>query len=329
MKRKFIFAASLLLSAAAIASSREQRANLLPKLQPGQTLIYLIRFRTDKNVKTESNLVIPLAPADSKADTRALLRIEILDLQETGGKLAVHARSQFLGNDSSEPASKNTSQKKKPDHLPIMPERKSVEFIISSDGVAEKITGLDALSLDQQQVWQEWLARFAAAWALPSPTAKIGDKWKIDQPEPSASPIAALNWARDSFYVRDEPCAPAQLSATGEITPPNGSTGTCAVLLTTAKLVQKSSPKDATPEDFKLHQLKTMGTARGSNEIITYISLSTGLVVRATENATQQMDVVIAKADGSNAVRYNVDAKSQLEVLLLTQAAQGQASPQQ
>jgi len=42
--------------------------------------------------------------------------------------------------------------------------------------------------------------------------------------------------------------------------------------------------------------------------------------VRATEDATQQMDVVVAKADGSNAVRYNVDAKSQLEVLLLTQA---------
>ena len=98
------------------------------------------------------------------------------------------------------------------------------------------------------------------------------------------------------------------------------------MLLTTAKLVQKSSPKDATPEDFKLHQLKTMGTAKGSNEIITYISLTTGLVVRATEDATQQMDVLIAKADGSNGVRYNVDAKSQLEVLLLTQAPQ--APPQ-
>jgi hypothetical protein len=86
--------------------------------------------------------------------------------------------------------------------------------------------------------------------------------------------------------------------------------------------VQKSSPKDATPEDFKLHQLKTMGAAKGSNEIITYISLTTGLVVRATEDATQQMDVVVAKADGSNGVRYNVDAKSQLEVLLLTQVPQ-------
>lgn len=312
----------MLLSVAAIALSSDQRADLLPRLQPGQTLTYLVRFRSDKNVKTASNLVIPLAPSASQVDTRGLLRIQILDLRQTGGRLTIHARSEFLGNDADALISKNASQKKESLRQPIKPEGKPVEFTISSDGSAEKVTGLDALTSDRQQVWQEWLARFAMAWALPSPSAKIGDKWKSDQPEPVSSPIAALTWTRDSSYVRDEPCAPAQLSITGEVTPPNASTGTCAVLLTTAKLVQKSSPKDATPEDFKLHQLKTMGTAKGSNEIITYISLSTGLVVRATEDAAQQMDVVVAKADGSNGVRYDVVAKSQLEVLLLTQAPQ-------
>lgn len=322
MKRKLILASSMLLSVAAIALSSDQRADLLPRLQPGQTLTYLVRFRSDKNVKTASNLVIPLAPSASQVDTRGLLRIQILDLRQTGGRLTIHARSEFLGNDADALISKNASQKKESLRQPIKPEGKPVEFTISSDGSAEKVTGLDALTSDRQQVWQEWLARFAMAWALPSPSAKIGDKWKSDQPEPVSSPIAALTWTRDSSYVRDEPCAPAQLSITGEVTPPNASTGTCAVLLTTAKLVQKSSPKDATPEDFKLHQLKTMGTAKGSNEIITYISLSTGLVVRATEDAAQQMDVVVAKADGSNGVRYDVVAKSQLEVLLLTQAPQ-------
>ncbi len=324
MKRKLLAAASVLFSCAAIVSSGGQRANLLPKLQPGQTFTYLVHFRSDKNVKTESTLVIPLAPTAPQNDTRALLRIQILDVQPTGGKLTVHARSEFLGNDAGEPASKDASQKQKSDPLPLKPEGKPVEFTISPDGFAEKITGLDALSPDQQMVWQEWLARFAIAWSFPSPGAKIGYKWKTDQPEQARSPIAALSWTRDSTYVRDEPCAPAQLSPAGEVTPSNGSTGDCAVLLTTAKLVQKSSPKDATPEDFKLHQLKTMGTAKGGNEIITYISLATGLVVRATEDATQQMDVVVAKADGSNAVRYKVDAKSQLEVLLLTQAPQAQ-----
>ncbi len=291
MKRKLFLAVGIFLSAASIAPSRNQRASLLPKLQPGQTLTYLIRYRSDKNVKTESSLVVPLAPTASQIDAHGLLRIQILDLQHTGGRLAIHAQCQFLnaGMSATKPA-----------------------------------TGLDELTPEQQQIWQEWVARFAMAWAIPAQRAKIGDKWKIEQPEQAASPIAALTWTRDSSYVRDEPCSPAQLSGTGEVTPPNGPTDTCAVLLTTAKLVQKSSPKDATPEDFKLHQLKTIGTAKGSNELITYISITTGLVVRATEEASQQMDVIVAKADGSNGVRYSVDAKSQLEGLLLTPA---QASP--
>jgi len=42
----------------------------------------------------------------------------------------------------------------------------------------------------------------------------------------------------------------------------------------------------------------------------TYISLKSGLVVRATEETSPIYDVVVAKADGSNRVHYNVDAKS-------------------
>jgi len=63
------------------------------------------------------------------------------------------------------------------------------------------------------------------------------------------------------------------------------------------------------PRGFKLHELRTMGTAKGANEIITYVSLKR-LVVRATEETSQFMDVVVAQADGSNRVHYNVDAKS-------------------
>jgi len=62
-----------------------------------------------------------------------------------------------------------------------------------------------------------------------------------------------------------------------------------------------------------------MGTAKGTNEIITYVSLKSGLVVRATEEATQFMDVVVVKSDGSNRVHFNVDAKSHAQVLLVTE----------
>jgi len=105
--------------------------------------------------------------------------------------------------------------------------------------------------------------------------------------------------------------ADGQTSAAGQ--PPE----TCAVILTTAALKQQSSKKDATPEDYKLHELQTMGTARGENQVIAYISLKTGLVVRATEEGSQAMDVVVAKKDGTNRVHYSVDAKSNSEVLLV------------
>jgi len=313
-------AAGLFLLAVAIGLSRDQRANLLPKLQPGQSLTYLIRYRADKNVKIESNVAVPMAPDSSQMDAHGMLRIEILDLQQVGGKPAIHSRGQFLTLDSGTGEKKPADKQTNPQQQRIDPAIKSIEFTILPDGSTEKNNGLDALPPEQQRIWQEWVARFAVAWTLPPEGAKIGDKWRVEQLEPSASPIAALIWARDSMYVRNEPCRPSQLSISGEISPSSGLADECAVLLTTAKLVQKSSAKDATPETFKLRELKTMGTAKGTNEIITYISLTTGLVVRATEEAHQQMDVVVAKADGSNRVRYNVDAASHSEVLLLIES---------
>lgn len=320
MKRLLLLFASMLVFLASSAPSREQRVGLLPKLHAGQTLTYLIRFRSAKNVKTESHVAVPLALIPAETDAHGLLRIEVLQVEPSGERFAIYARGQFLNDDFRVPAAKPAGERAKVEAAPLSPEGHPVEFTISPEGGAKKITGLDSLSPDQQRIWQEWLARFAVAWAIPSTRPKIGDKWRVEQPEPATSPVAALGWTRDSSYVRNEPCAPAELSSSGEATFSNGPMDHCAVLLTIARLVQKSSPKDATPEDFKLHQLKTTGTAKGSNELISYISLTTGLVVRATEEASQQMDVVVAKADGLNGVHYHVEATSDLEVLLLTEA---------
>ena len=318
MNRKLQLAAGMLLLAAVPHGAGNKPVSLVPKLRPGQQITYLIWHRSDKNVKTESRVVAPMIPHASQMDARGLLQIEVLDLQRAGGKVAIHARGRFLILDSGVSLKIPGDKKPKGDVQRIAPDDKSIEFTISADGFAEKVTGLDAFFPDQQQAWQEWVARFAAAWTLPAGGVKRGEKWKSERPEPAGAPIAALHWLHDSVYVRNEPCQAKQISVTGELSSSNEPPDICAVLLTTAALKQRSSPKDATPEDFKLHELKTMGTARGTNEIITYISLKTGLVVRATEEANQHMDVVVAKADGSNRVHYNVDAKSHSEVLLIT-----------
>jgi len=319
MKCKLQRIGPLLLLAAATLCAGEKRINLIPKLQPGQTITYLIRFQSDKTVKTESRVVAPMAPNDAQIDAHGLLRVEILDVRETGSEPVIHARGRFLTLDSGAWAKGPGEKKPNVEKQSEDSDGKSIEFTISSDGSVNSVKGLDVLLPDQRQAWQQWVARFALAWTLPANGVKSGEKWKSEQAEQAGTPIAGLNWARESAYVRDEPCHASQLSPAGEFTSSNGPPETCAVLLTTATLKQKSSPKNATPEDFKLHDLRTMGTAKGTSEVITYISRKSGLVVRATEETSQFMNVVVAKADGSNGVRYNVEAKSHAEVLLVAE----------
>src|SRR6267143_1826042 len=319
MTHKLQRTAGLLLLAAATLWAGGRRVHLLPKVQRGQAITYLIRFRSEKTVKTESKVVAPMGPNAAQLDSSGLLRVEILDVQETGSKVAIHARAQFLPLDSGVSRKMNGDTKLSGEKQSAERAGKFVDFTISPDGSVNNPNGLDSLSPGQQQAWQQWVARFALAWTLPANGMKFGEKWKSQQAEQAGTPIAGLHWARESIYVRDEPCQASQLSITGDVSASSGPPDTCAVLLTTATLKQKSSSKDATPEDFKLHELRTMGTAKGAGEIITYVSLKSGLVVRASEETSQFMDVVVATADDSNRVHYNVDAKSHSEVLLVTE----------
>jgi len=252
MKSKICLVTGLFLLPAAIVLSREQRANLLPKLQPGQTLTYLIRFQSAKKIKTESKVALAMAPNAVQLDAHGLLRVEILDVQASGGKPMVHAKARFLTLDSGAWMKKPGAKKPNWDMQRLDPAGKVIDFAISPTGSFENISGLDTLFPEQQQAWREWAARFALAWTLPVQGPKIGDKWKSEQSEQAASPIAALVWAFDSSYVRNEPCHASQLSLTGEFSPASGPSDTCAVLLANAKLTQKSSSKDATPEDLSL-----------------------------------------------------------------------------
>src|SRR5437899_8929321 len=266
MTRRLQRILALLLLPGATLCAGDRRVHLIPKLQPGQTITYLIRFQSDKTVKTESKVVAPMVPNAAQIDAHGLLRIEILDVQQTATRPAIHARGQFLTLDTGVWIKGPKDKKPNWDKERVDRNGKTIEFTISPDGSANEVKGLDSLFPEQQQAWQQWLARFALAWALPPDGMKSGEKWKSEQAEPSSTPIAGLQWARDSIYVRHEPCPASQLSLTGDVSPSSGPSDTCAVLLTTAKLKQNSSSKDATPEDFKLHELHTSGTARGTKD---------------------------------------------------------------
>src|ERR1700730_12723151 len=93
-----LFAGILLLAVAAGAG--DQRRRLLPNLQAGQTITYLIRYRSDKSVKTESNVAAPMAPSAAQTDARGLLQLDILEVHQAAGRTAIHARGQFRTQDS-------------------------------------------------------------------------------------------------------------------------------------------------------------------------------------------------------------------------------------
>jgi hypothetical protein len=303
-----------------VAAAPIARTTLFPRLHAGQTFTYYVQYRIKKNVKTESRVVTPTGPQDAETDAEWLLRVNILDVHPQGERAAIHARSQFQSV-ASAMAQNNTGGRPPASSSPAQnSEAKSVDFTILPDGRVDAITGLADLFPDQRQVWQVWLRQFAIAGVFPRDGVKPGQSWKSSEPEQTPSPIVKLEWEKQATYVRDEPCSPIQFSETGIVTPKNSQTESCAVILTSATLKQKSSPKDTTPGDFRLHDLRTTGNATGKNETISYISLQSGLIVRVTEDAHQFMDVLVAKTDASNQIHYNVEASGHTEVLLVADA---------
>jgi len=276
---------------AATTVQGDDRVALLPRLQAGQTLRYQIYGRVQRHVATESRVTSILKPPELKEDISAVLQVTIKEVREENGRPVVVARAEFV---LSEDASVTDASSARP----------KVDFTIAGDGHLEKVAGLNDLDPELRLAWQFWIARFAYGWTLPAEGTKPGEKWKSQELEWTPGPIAKLVWERETLHGKNDRCASVPAES-------------CAAFLTTASLTQKSSPKDATPEDYRLHELKTTGTARGTNEIFTSISLKTGLVLRATEELKQSMDVVITKTDGTNGIHYTVDVTSHFEMLFV------------
>src|SRR5438477_8308389 len=155
----------LLLLAAATLCAADRRAHFLPQLQPGQTITYLIRFQSDKTVKTESRVVAPMVPNAAQIDAHGLLRVEILDVQQTATRPAIHARGQFLTLDTGVWIKGPKDKKPNWDKERVDPNGKTIEFTISPDGSVDKVIGVDSLFPGERKAWQQWDTRLAMALA--------------------------------------------------------------------------------------------------------------------------------------------------------------------
>ena len=271
----------------------DDRISLLPELSPGQTLRYEVHGKVKRKVKTQSRVATMVEPKDTEEmDVSSIVVVNIKGVRRAKDRpSAVVAEAEFVPSpDDAAPATAAL--------------KKTISFTITREGQLAAASGYDELSPEQQLIWQFWFARFALPWTFPASGVKPGEKWKAEEQEKSPAPIANIFWERETTYGQNDKC-------------PVTSAERCAVFLTTASLKQKSSVEDSTPESFKLHQLKTSGTVKGSNEIITYLGLRSGLLDRASEDLFQSMDVYIIQEDDTNQVHYTIDVTSHFETVIL------------
>lgn len=268
----------------------DDRILLLPKLQNGSSVQYETRARIDRHVTPKSNVSSMVGPRQVRRDLASALRLDVQEMRLVDDRPMLSAESRIVPLDAPTPEEGPAKAVK-------------IVFTVGGDGSIHVAEGADDLDAEENITWQFWAAQFAFAWTFPASGIRRGEKWKSVQPEKTPSPVANLVWERETTYVENDKCpiVPAEQ---------------CAIFLTTSTLRQKSNPKDTTPEDYKLLALKTSGTVSGTNETVSYISLNTGLVVRATEDLQQGMDVTIAKTDGTNQIHYTIVATSHLETVL-------------
>jgi hypothetical protein len=316
MNAKLIFA-SAFLSTLLVPATAAQKSIPIANFKPGETLFYLVHLQTDRNIKAKSALVLPDIPDEASVDVNGILQVEAVERkgQPTEGTIAL--RTWFLALAGDNGALQRGQESDSTLEERTYAEDKAIDCIVQPDGQVVPFGGLDKLAPEQQSAWREWAAYFAGVFRLEWQARKRGEKWNSEEPETSPAPIAELFWQNKSQYVHDEPCAPSKFDRDGEFHR-SGPQESCAVILTDAKLGQRSSQQDSTPPDYKLKGLKTRGTVKGNNQTILYISRKTGRLVRATQDAKQQMDVTITLTSTNNKLHYEVLASSKSTVELVT-----------
>jgi len=288
-----------------------QRIIVTPRLHAGQTLTYQIELSGSRSTKVESQVTAPQAPPSTSENALCLLHVDVVDASATGLLLKTYLSER---NSTRAPLESSSEQDvPTPDKL--------VEVRIASNGTASQIRGFDKLSVVQQYAWNTWLSRFTSVMTFPKSGVRRGQRWETSEPETSPALITGLSWERKYEYVKQEACRPSERdTATDKSGKIPDVHEMCAVVFVRAQLRQKSSPKDTTPQDYKLRGLMTRGNASGENETILYLSVSNGLLIRSTEDVQQSMDVTVALADSSNQVRYRIAAKSRSKIELLSDA---------
>jgi hypothetical protein len=317
VRRYFLVAvACLAFLALSLRAAPSNRVHLFPRFTPGQTLRYQIETRTAANSKMETPIENPEAASKSKETVSLILRLEILNSLPGNNDPpgSVHIRATYekssatFESDAYDPGGSNI-----PDQYKNL-EGRSLEYTIEPDGQLVHLAGIDDLLANRSvaENVHSWMNGLSSSARIPKEGIEVGQKWSSERPIEGVA-LGGLIWRNQSTYLRDEPCnsTDGPPKAAGTAQPESAS---CAVIVTQFKVNRNG---DTTPDDYARQALDTSGTWTGSGGSLETISLSTGILIRSTQTATQNMDVQIVSTRSGSKMHYTGHVESQSEISLL------------
>jgi hypothetical protein len=311
-----------------LIASADQRIRLTPKFTIGQILRYEVETRTTTSSKTTTPILNPEGGSQSSQSVSLLVRLDVLRADppaDTGAAGAIRLRATYEKSQAKSQADAYDPTAPSLDDPYNRLEGHSVEFTIQPGGGVTDIKGLENVFPNPADTAPilSWAKTLSSSAGAPGKGIAVGQKWTSERPV-TGMPFSDLLWRSDSTYLRNEPCDPsagADATASKSLAGPES----CAVILTRFQILRRGSPRsDATPPDYLHSGLRTSGKWDGSGESLDSISLVTGLLVRSTQNSTQDVDYELTSAASGSAIRQVGHATIESEIRLVPSS---QSSP--
>jgi hypothetical protein len=295
---------------------------LLPHLVQGQSFRYEYEFRRDARISTESMIIDPHPETSEQLTLSVTLRIEVLGvlpdavaargpssarLRVTYERVAATMRSDNPAADAEQPAKNLRAQ-----------EKQAFECTLSAKGEIADCAGPEQTVIETQAAVGNLLGQIFRTAALPARGVAVGESWGAEQEAGGAIPLAGLRWVSQSMYAHNEPCLGEPPWQSGEKPlHPAANAESCAVLRTRSLLTRTGAGNDTTPEEFRQKDLRTAGTARGANETLAYVSLLTGLTMRASESGQVSSDVSVSSTRDARKIRTKSEVKTETHLSII------------
>jgi hypothetical protein len=325
MKRLCLAVSCFLLIAAMGVSARgdERKAAvvLFPRLSKGQVLRYQISYHRVSRTSRTSMVQDPVSAVNSELSLGLGIRLEVVEIAEpeagsAAARPVIRLRATYeravAMQRTDDPVADDGAAEKRFARL----EGKSFDCTLDGNGVNE-CKGTGEIVPGGAEGMRGWLAQLFAAASLPQKAIAPGESWGDEQEAGEEIPLAGLRWVRQFTFVREKPCLEVPILLNDEEQRVPLGDEVCAEIRVRSLLVRKDNAKDATPESFRVKGLRTAGSARGANESIIRISMTSGLTVSAGDTGWLAADFTVSTADRERKIHTTSEVKTDSSLSLV------------